>query len=55
MTGLYTVSLDALAELDDAAVLNLFRRGYLQLIYAMSGSLRQISSLAKRRNDKIAG
>jgi hypothetical protein len=54
LTGLYTVSLDALSELDDAAVLGLFRRGYLQLIYAMNGSLKQVSSLAKLRNDKIA-
>lgn len=55
LAGLYTVSLDALGELDDAAVLDLFRRGYLQLIYAMNGSLRQVSRLAKLRNDKIAG
>lgn len=55
LTGLYTVSLDTLGELDDAAVLDLFRRGYLQLIYAMNGSLKQVSSLAKLRNDKIAG
>lgn len=55
LAGLYTVSLDALAELEDPAILNLFRRGYLQMIYAMSGSLRQVSSLAKRRNDKIVG
>jgi hypothetical protein len=55
LAGLYTVSLDALGELDDAAVLDLFRRGCLQLIYAMAGSLRQVSSLAKLRNDKIAG
>jgi hypothetical protein len=55
LAGLYTVSLDALGELEDAAVLDLFRRGYLQLIYAMTGSLRQVSSLAKLRNDKIAG
>ena len=55
LAGLYTVSLDALGELEDAAVLDLFRRGYLQLIYAMNGSLRQVSSLAKLRNDKITG
>lgn len=54
LQGLYTVSLDALAELDDAAVLDLFRRGYLALIYAMSGSLKQVSVLAKLRNDKSA-
>jgi hypothetical protein len=55
LTGLYTISLDALGELEDAAVLDLFRRGYLQLIYAMNGSLKQVSSLARLRNDKIAG
>lgn len=55
LTGLYTVSLDALGQLDDAAVLGLFRRGYLQLIYAVNGSLKQVSRLAKLRNDKIAG
>ncbi len=55
LAGLYTVSLDALARLGDADVLDLFRRSYLQLIYALSGSLRQVSSLAKLRNDKIAG
>ena len=52
--GLYTVSLDALAELDDAAVLDLFRRGYLQLIYAMAGSLKQVSILAHLRNERLA-
>lgn len=52
--GLYTVSLDRLAELDDAAVLDLFRRGFLALIYAMTGSLKQVSRLARLRNDKIA-
>ncbi len=54
LNGLYTVSLDALSELDDAAALRLFRRGDLQLVYAMSGSLRQVSALAKLRNDKLA-
>lgn len=54
LTGLYTVSLDRLAELKDETVLDLFRHGYLQLIYAMVGSLRQVSSLARLRNDKIA-
>lgn len=54
LAGLYTVSLDALGELDDATALDFFRKGYLQLIYAMSGSLKQVSRLAKLRNDKIA-
>ncbi|MET3663410.1 SapC family protein [Caulobacter sp. 1776] len=54
LAGLYTVSLDALGALEDAVALDFFRRGYLQLIYAMSGSLKQVSRLAKLRNDKIA-
>lgn len=54
LAGLYTVSLDALGALDDASVVDFFRRGYLQLIYAMAGSLKQVSRLAKLRNDKIA-
>ncbi len=54
LAGLYTVSLDALGELDDAAVLDLFRRGYLQLIYAMAGSLKQVSVLANLRNERLA-
>jgi hypothetical protein len=54
LNGLYTVSLDKLGELDEAAVLDLFRRGHLQLIYAMAGSLKQVSRLAARRNDQIS-
>ncbi len=54
LAGLYTVSLDALGELDDAAVLDLFRRGYLQLVYAMAGSLKQVSVLANLRNERLA-
>ena len=54
LQGLYTASVDRLAELDDAAVLDLFRRGFLPLIYAMSGSLKQVSRLARLRNDKLA-
>jgi hypothetical protein len=55
LDGLYTVSLDALRDLDDAEVLNLFRSGHLQLIYAMTGSLKQIGVLAERRNRMLAG
>ena len=50
LQGLYTVSLDALRELDDAAVVRLFRSGDLQLAFAMIGSLKQIEILAYRRN-----
>lgn len=54
LNGLYTVSLDRLGELDEAMVLDLFRLGHLQLIYAMAGSLKQVSRLAARRNDQIS-
>jgi SapC len=49
-TGLYTINRDQLKELADAAVLDLFRRGYLQLIYLMLVSLQHVSALAQRKN-----
>ena len=49
-TGLYTVNRDRLKELADAAVLDLFRRGYLQLIYLMLASLDHVAELAQRKN-----
>jgi hypothetical protein len=49
-TGLYTISRDRLKELADAAVLDLFRRSYLQLIYLMLASLDHVSALARRKN-----
>lgn len=55
LDGLYTVSLDALHDLEDQVVLKLFRNGHLQLIYALSGSLRRIPVLAERRNRMLAG
>lgn len=54
LDGLYTVSLDSIAELDDPTALSLFRRGYLQMAYVMAGSLRQIRVLASRRNRQLA-
>lgn len=53
LDGLYTVSLDSIAELDDTAALSLFRKGYLQLAYCVAGSLRQIPVLAGRRNARL--
>lgn len=53
LDGLYTISLDAIAELDDATAISLFRSDYLQLAYCVAGSLRQISVLANRRNDRL--
>jgi hypothetical protein len=49
-TGLYTVNRDQMKELADAAALDLFRRGYLQLIYLMLASLNHVSALAQRKN-----
>ena len=50
LQGLYTVSLDRLRDVDDAAALRLFRAGHLQLAYAMAGSLRHLGRLARLRN-----
>jgi hypothetical protein len=55
LDGLYTVSLDALRDLQDDEVLKLFRNGHLQLIYIVSASLRQIAVLAERRNRMLVG
>ena len=49
-TGLYTVNRNQLKELADVAVLDLFRRGYLQLIYLMLASLDHVAELAKKKN-----
>ena len=54
LTRLRAAAADALGELGDAAVLDLFRRGYLQLIYTMAGSLKQVSVLANLRNERLA-
>lgn len=54
LDGLYTISLDAVAELEDREALTLFRSGYLQLAYCIANSLRQVSVLANRRNDRLA-
>ena len=53
ITGLYTIAQDALRALPDAAVLDLFRRGYLNLIYLMLASMRQVSVLAQTKNRKL--
>ena len=55
LDGLYTISRDALHDLDDEVALSLFRSGYLQLAYIVIESLNQISLLARRRNDRLAG
>jgi hypothetical protein len=53
VTGLYTIDQEALRTLPDSSVLDLFRRGYLQLIYLMIGSLKQVPVLAQRKNRRL--
>jgi hypothetical protein len=53
LQGLYTVSLDSMRALSDAAVLRLFRAGHLQLAYTMSASLEQLRVLARLRDRAI--
>lgn len=50
LQGLYTVSLDRLRDLDEAALLALWRSGHLQLAYTVAASLKQIDRLARIRN-----
>ena len=51
--GLYTVNQDALRDLPDASVVELFRRGYLHLIYLMIASLKQVPVLARKKNRRF--
>jgi hypothetical protein len=53
--GLYTIDREAITELPDTAIIDLFRSGYLQSAYSMIGSVKQISALAARKNDRMAG
>ncbi|WP_420381012.1 SapC family protein [Novosphingobium sp.] len=50
VVGLYTISQDTLQQLDDAVVTDLFRRGYLKLIYLMMASVRHVNGLAQMKN-----
>lgn len=51
--GLYTIGLDSLRDIDDAAALRLFRSGYLQLAYTIATSLPQVGILAHLRNRQL--
>jgi hypothetical protein len=53
LDGLYTISLDRLHALPDAAVLELFRQGDLQLAYAQTGSVRHVRRLARLHNERL--
>lgn len=50
LEDLYTIDEAVLRDLDDTTVLDLFRRGYLQLVYLMIASMRHIPTIAKRKN-----
>lgn len=53
LNGLYTVSGEALAGLDDSDIVRFFRSGWLQSALALRGSLAQIGLLARRRNERL--
>ena len=51
--GLYTVNQETLSRLPDAAVMELFRRGYMRLCPYMIASLKQFPVLARKKNARI--
>lgn len=53
LEGLYTISLDALNDLDDSEIVRLFRNGYLGAALTINGSARQVAVLARRRNEAL--
>lgn len=53
LAGLYTVNQDVLHKLPDPEVVDLFRRGYLKLMYLMIASLKQVPILAQRKNNRL--
>jgi hypothetical protein len=54
LEGLYTINQDRLKKLADAKILELFHRGYLQAIYLMIASLKQVPVLAQKKNARLA-
>ena len=54
LEGLYTVNQDRLKKLDDARIVELFHRGYLQAIYLMIASVKQVAVLAQKKNARLA-
>jgi len=53
LIDLYTINQDVLRDLPDATVVELFRRGYLRLIYLMIASVKQVPVLARKKNDRL--
>lgn len=53
LMDLYTISLDALNDLDDSEIVRLFRDGSLAAALCIQGSIRQVGVLAQRRNNAL--
>jgi len=53
LQGLFTVSLDALRDIDDVTALKMFRSGHLELAYLVAASLKQFPVLAHLRNQRL--
>jgi hypothetical protein len=51
--GLYTINQAVLAKLPEELVVELFRRGYMRLIYLMIASLKQVPVLARKKNSQL--
>lgn len=54
LSGLYTISGEALTGLGDSDIVSLFRSGWLQAALALRASLHQVGLLARRRNERLA-
>jgi hypothetical protein len=54
LEGLYTINQDRLKQLADAKIVELFHRGYLRAIYLMIASLKQVSVLAQKKNQRLS-
>lgn len=53
LEGLYTINHEALRALPENVVFDFFKRGYLQLIYLMIASLKQIPVMAQKKNSRL--
>ncbi len=51
--GLYTVNQETLSRLPDAAVIELFRRGYMRLVHFIIASLKHVPLMARRKNNRL--
>lgn len=54
MQGFYTLNEDSLKQLNDAAIVELHRSGYLECIYLILASASRVSFLIQQKNHKMA-